>query len=148
LELSVWALALSIIKRKAYSLRFSEVQGMARRYPIAVAALTLAHLSMTGFPLLAGFPPRLALWQGLAGQSLVISFWVFLGLLGLLIALIRTLAVFVMAEENKAWELNESWIQMTMLGVGVIGLFILGMFPQVLQPFIINLPALFNHLGQ
>jgi hypothetical protein len=54
----------------------------------------------------------------------------------------------VMAEENKAWELNESWIQMTMLGVGVIGLFILGMFPQVLQPFIINLPALFNHLGQ
>ena len=148
LELAVWALALSIIKRKAYSLRFSEVQGMARRYPMAVAALILAHLSMTGFPLLAGFPPRLALWQELAGQSLVISFWVFLGLLGLLIAVIRTLAVFVMAEENKAWELNESWVQITMLGVGVIGLFILGMFPQVLQPFIVNLPALFNHLGQ
>jgi len=148
LELAVWALALSIIKRKAYSLRFNEVQGMARRYPIAVAALILAHLSMTGFPLLAGFPPRLALWQGLAGQSLVISFWVFIGLLGLLIAAIRTLAVFVMAEENKAWELNESWMQMTMLGLGVIGLFILGMFPQVLQPLIINLPALFNHLGQ
>jgi formate hydrogenlyase subunit 3/multisubunit Na+/H+ antiporter MnhD subunit len=148
LELAVWALALSIIKRKAYSLRFGEVQGMARRYPMAVAALLLAHLSMTGFPLLAGFPPRLALWQELAGQSLVISFWVFLGLLGLLIALIRTLAVFVMAEENKAWELNESWVQMTMLGLGVIGLFILGMFPQVLQPFIIDLPALFNHLGQ
>ena len=148
LELAVWALALSIIKRKAYSLRFSEVQGMARRYPVTVAALVLAHLSIIGFPLLAGFPPRLALWQELAKQSLVISFWVFVGLLGLLIAVIRTLAVFVMAEENKAWELNESWTQITMLGVGVIGLFILGMFPQVLQPFIINLPALFNHLGQ
>jgi NADH-quinone oxidoreductase subunit N len=148
LELAVWALALSIIKRKAYSLRFSEVQGMARRYPVAVAALILAHLSMTGFPLLAGFPPRLALWQELAGQSLVISFWVFVGLLGLLIAVVRTLAVFVMAEEGKAWELNESWVQVTMLGLGVLGLFILGMFPQVLQPFIVNLPALFNHLGQ
>jgi NADH-quinone oxidoreductase subunit N len=148
LELAVWALALSIIKRKAYSLRFSEVQGLARSYPVAVAALILAHLSMTGFPLLAGFPPRLALWQELAGQSLVVSFWVFLGLLGLLIALIRTLAVFVMAEENKAWELNESWVQTTMLGLGVIGLFILGMFPQILQPFIVNLPALFDHLGQ
>ncbi len=148
LELAVWALALSIIKRKAYSLRFSEIQGLARRYPIAVGALVLAHLSMTGFPLLAGFPPRLALWQELAGQSLVISFWVFAGLLGLLVAAIRTLAVFVMAEENTAWELNESWVQMTMLGLGVIGLFILGMFPQVLQPFIVSLPALFEHLGQ
>jgi NADH-quinone oxidoreductase subunit N len=148
LELAVWALALSIIKRKAYSLRFSEVQGFARSYPVAVSALIFAHLSMTGFPLLAGFPPRLALWQGLAGQSLVISLWVFLGLLGLLISAARTLAVFVMAEENKAWELNESWVQITMLGVGVIVLFVLGMFPQVLQPFIVNLPALFNHLGQ
>jgi formate hydrogenlyase subunit 3/multisubunit Na+/H+ antiporter MnhD subunit len=148
LELAVWALALSIIKRKAYSLRFSEVQGLARSYPIAVAALILAHLSMTGFPLLAGFPPRLALWQELAGQSLAISFWIFIGLLGLLIAAFRTLAVFVMAEENKAWEWNESWVQTTMLGLGMIGLFILGMFPQVLQPFIVNLPALFEHLGQ
>jgi formate hydrogenlyase subunit 3/multisubunit Na+/H+ antiporter MnhD subunit len=148
LELAVWALALSIIKRKAYSLRFGEVQGMARSYPIAVGALILANLSMIGYPLLAGFPPRLALWQELAGQSLAISFWVFVGLLGLLIAAIRTLAVFVMAEENTAWKLNESWVQLTMLGLGVIGLFILGMFPQVLQPFIIDLPALFNHLGQ
>jgi NADH-quinone oxidoreductase subunit N len=148
LELAVWALALSIIKRKAYSLRFGEVQGMARNYPITVGALILANLSIIGYPLLAGFPPRLALWQELAGQSLVNSFWVFVGLLGLLIAAIRTLAVFVMAEENKAWELNESWIQITMLGLGVAGLFILGIFPQALQPFIVNLPALFNHLGQ
>jgi len=135
-------------KRKVYSLRFSEVQGLARKYPVAVATLVLAHLSMTGFPLLAGFPPRAALWQELAGQSLTISFWVFLGLIGLLIAAFRTLAVFVMAEENRAWELNESWVQTTMLGLGAIGLFILGMFPQVLQPFLINLPALFDHLGQ
>ncbi|MBI5950763.1 MAG: hypothetical protein HY865_03835 [Chloroflexi bacterium] len=148
LELAVWALALSIIKRKAYSLRFNEVRGLARRYPIAVAALVLSHLSMTGFPLLAGFPPRLALWQGLAGQSLTVSFWAFLGLLGLLVAAMRTLAVFVMAEEDKPWESNETWTQTVMLGVGMIGLFVLGMFPQVMQPFIAGLPALFEHLGQ
>ncbi|MBI5964119.1 MAG: hypothetical protein HY863_11630 [Chloroflexi bacterium] len=148
LELSVWALALSVIRRKAYSLRFSDVQGLARSHPMAVAAITLSHLSMTGFPLLAGFSSRLALGQELAGQSLIISFWVFIGMLGLLVAAARTLAVFVMAGENKLWELNESWMQMTMLGLGMIGLFILGMFPQVLQPLIVNLPALFDHLGQ
>jgi formate hydrogenlyase subunit 3/multisubunit Na+/H+ antiporter MnhD subunit len=148
LELAVWALALSIIKRKVYSLRFSELQGMARKYPLAVAALILSHLSVMGFPLLAGFPPRLALWQELAGQSLTTSLWVFLGLIGLLAAAMRTLAVFVMAEEDKTWEWNESWVQSTMLGIGVVGLFILGVFPQVMQPFIINLPTLFLHLGQ
>ncbi|MBK7319803.1 proton-conducting transporter membrane subunit [Candidatus Villigracilis affinis] len=148
LELAVWALAISIIKRKVYSLRFSEVRGLARSYPIAVTSIILAHLSMAGFPLLAGFPSRAALWQELGGESLTISLWVFIGLLGLLIGAIRTLAVFVMAEENKAWELNETWVQVIMLGVGVIGLFILGIFPQVLQPFIANLPALFEHLGQ
>lgn len=148
LELAVWALALSIIKRKVYSLRFSEVRGMARQYPIAVAAIVLAHLSMAGFPLLAGFPSRAALWQELTPESLTMSFWVLIGLLGLLMGAMRTLAVFVMAEENRTWEINESWVQMGMLGVGVIGLFILGIFPQTLQPFIASLPALFEHLGQ
>ncbi|MBI5352632.1 MAG: hypothetical protein HZB50_08365 [Chloroflexi bacterium] len=148
LELAVWALALSIIKREVYSLQFNELQGLARKYPLAVTAIILAQLSMAGFPLLAGFPPRLALWQELAGQSLMTSFWVFIGMLGLLAASTRTLAVFVMARENTAWKLTESWLQMTMLGLGVIGLFILGMFPQVLQPFIVNLPALFIHLGR
>ncbi len=147
-ELAVWALGLSIIKRKVYSLQFNEVRGLARSYPMAVAAIILAHLSMTGFPLLAGFPPRLALGQELASQSLITSFWVFLGILGLLVAATRTLAVFVMAEENTPWKLNESWMQMTMLGLGMIGLFILGMFPQILQPLLVNLPALFNRLGQ
>ncbi len=148
LALAVWALALSIIKRKAYTLRFSEVQGLARSYPIAVAALVLSHLSMTGFPLLAGFPARLAVLQELAAQSLGITMWVFIGILGLLAAAIRTLAVFVMVEEEKKWGLNESWVQAAMLGLGVIGLFILGMFPQILQPFMADLPSLFNRIGQ
>jgi formate hydrogenlyase subunit 3/multisubunit Na+/H+ antiporter MnhD subunit len=148
LELTVWALALSIIKREAYSLQLSEVQGLARKYPVAVAALICAHLSMTGFPLLAGFPPRLALWQVLAEQSLTLAFWTFLGLLGLLVAVSRALATFVMAEAGKPWALHESWSQMAMLAIGAIGLFVLGIFPQVLQPFLINLPALFEHLGR
>lgn len=148
LALAVWALALSIIKRLAYSLRFNEIQGLARRYPLAVIALLLAQLSISGFPLLAGFPARLAIWQELAAQSLGITVWVFAGSLGLLVAAIRTLAVFVMVDEEKKWGLNESWVQSAMLGLGVIGLFILGLFPQVLLPFMVNLPSLFDHIGQ
>lgn len=148
LELAVWALGLSVLKREAYSLQFSEVQGMMRKYPVAVIAILAAHLSMAGFPLLAGTPPRLALYQELASQSLFSVFWIFAGLLGLLIGAIRTMAVLTMSEENSGWALNESWVQTAMLGLGVIGLFILGVAPQLLQPFLSNLPALFDHIGQ
>lgn len=148
LEFSVWALALSIIKRSAYPLKFSDVQGMARNYPVAAAALVVAHLSVAGFPLLAGFPSRLALWQELSLQSLAASFWVFIGLAGLLIAAIRTLAALVMAAEDTQWAVKESWMQISMLGIGVFGLFLLGLFPQTLQPFLSSLPDLFEHLFQ
>lgn len=148
LELAVWSLGLSIIKREVPSLRFSDVQGLARKFPLATGAIIVAHLSITGFPILAGFPPRLALWQELARHSLFISFWVFIGLLGLLIGAIRTLAAFVMADKYATWNRSESWIQTGMLGIGVLGLFVLGLFPQLMQSLLSKLPAVFEHLGQ
>lgn len=146
LEFSVWALALSILSRDSSSLKFSDAQGLARKYPAAAAALILAHLSTAGFPLLAGFPSRLALWYELAPQSMASVFWVFIGLLGLLTAAVRTMAALVMAGENAAWEMNESWVQAVLLGIGSLGLFLLGFFPQVMQAFLTSLPALFSHL--
>ncbi|MCC7117812.1 MAG: hypothetical protein IT310_04745 [Anaerolineales bacterium] len=148
LELAVWALGLSILKRESYALKFEELRGVARKYPIAVGAIVIAHLSMLGFPLLAGFPARLALAQELAPHALPILFWVYLSMAGLLIGLARSLTVFVLAPEGAAWKLAEDWVQVVMLGVGAIGLFILGIFPQTLQPFIAQLPTLFKHLGQ
>lgn len=148
LELSLWALALSIIKRKAYRLKLSDVQGLARVYPVATGALIIAHLSMAGFPLLAGFPSRLALWQALSPQSLSAALWAFLGLSGLLVAALRSLASFVMADAPPRWELNETRRQAAMLGIGAFGLFLIGLFPQVLQPFLSSLPALFEHIAQ
>jgi hypothetical protein len=73
---------------------------------------------------------------------------VYAGLLGLLVGALRTMAVSVMAEENASWVLNESWIQAGMLGLGVAGLFVLGLAPQALMPFISNLPSIFEHIGQ
>ncbi|HNN14208.1 MAG TPA: proton-conducting transporter membrane subunit [Anaerolineales bacterium] len=148
LELTVWSLALSIIKREVPSLRFGDLQGLGRRHPVALAAIVLSHLSMTGFPLLAGFPSRLALWQNLAGESLLTTLWVFIGIGGLLAAAIRTLAVLVMTDQDAGWEMNESWTQRIMLGVGMLGLFLLGILPQIMLPFLSSLPTLFQHLGQ
>jgi multicomponent Na+:H+ antiporter subunit D len=147
LELAVWSLGISTIKLQAETLRFSAVRGLARAYPFAAAALLLANLSMVGFPLLAGFPSRLALWEALARQSLFDAFWLLIGLLGLLTGAIRSLAVLAMASEGTEWKWNETLTQAVMLGAGMIGLFVMGLFPQLVQPFLSSLPVLFQHIG-
>lgn len=148
LALLVWAMSLTRLKEQVEPLRFSTVQGMARSYPITVAGLVLAHLSVAGFPLLAGFPIRLALWEGLAGQSLSVAFWFLVGILGLLTGAIRTLAVLVMAPDGTGWEVQERWGSGIMIGLGSIGLFILGIFPQTFRFVLANLPSMFEHLGK
>ncbi|HUI90105.1 MAG TPA: proton-conducting transporter membrane subunit [Anaerolineales bacterium] len=147
LALAVWALSLSIIDSKKKSLRFPAVHGMARTYPLAAAGMILSALSMAGFPLLAGFPPRLALWSNLAQQSLSAGFWLLIGFLGLATGAIRMLAVLVTADEKTAWASEESWAQRGMLGIGIIGFLIFGLFPQIANPILDKLPLMFQHLG-
>ena len=148
LALLVWAMSLTQMKEHVQPMRFSAVQGLARTYPITAVGLVLAHFSIAGFPLLAGFPVRLALWEGLASQSLAVAFWFLVGILGLLTGATRTLAVLVMAPQETDWELKESWSSGIMIGLGAIGLFILGIFPQTFRFVLANLPAMFEHLGR
>jgi formate hydrogenlyase subunit 3/multisubunit Na+/H+ antiporter MnhD subunit len=148
IALLVWAMALSQMKEQVTPLRFRFIQGLARIHPITAAGLVLAHFSVAGFPLLAGFPIRLALWEGLATQSLGTAFWFLVGILGLMTGATRTLAVLVMAPEGTGWELQERWGAGIMTGLGAISLFILGIFPQIFRPIMANLPAMFEHLGK
>jgi formate hydrogenlyase subunit 3/multisubunit Na+/H+ antiporter MnhD subunit len=148
LGLAVWSLALTVIQDHAGTMRFSVVRGLLRSHPIASAALILASLSTAAFPLLAGFPARLALWENLSRVSLTAALWLGIGIIGLLTSSFRTMAVLSMADEYTSWELNENWLQGIMLGLGMIGLLILGLFPQFIQYFLSDLPAMFEHLGR
>jgi len=147
LGLAVWSLALTVIKDHADSLHFSAVRGSLRSFPFAGSALVLASLSTSAFPLLAGFPARLALWENLARVSLPAALWMGIGIVGLLTGSFRSLAVLSMADEYTSWELHEDWLQGIMLGLGMIGLLILGIFPQFVQYFLSDLPTMFDHLG-
>ena len=148
LGLAVWSLALSNIKERIPSLRFNNVRGMLRTYPMAAGGLLFASLSTSGFPLLAGFPARLALWDALSRTSINAALWMGIGIIGLFIASFRTMAVLSMSDEYSIWEVKDGWLPTLMLGLGMIGLFLLGLFPQTVQYFLANLPAMFEHLGQ
>ena len=148
LGLAVWALSLTIIKENVETMRFSAAQGVLRVTPLAGAGMIVASLSTGAFPLLAGFPARLALWEGLSRVSLDAALWMGIGIIGLLTSTFRSLAVISMAEEYTTWQPRESPTQMLMLGLGMIGLLILGLFPQTLQLFLADLPLMFEHLGR
>ena len=148
LGLAVWALSLSIIRENVDVMRFGPAKGILRVTPMAGAGMIVATLSTAAFPLLAGFPARLALWEGLSRVSINSALWMGLGIIGLLTGAFRSLAVISMAEEYTSWQPRETPTQMFMLGAGIIGLFLLGLFPQTLQFFLAGLPLMFEHLGR
>jgi NADH-quinone oxidoreductase subunit N len=147
LTLAIWSLALSAVSSRGRSLDFQSVQGLARLYPIASIGVILAYLSTVGFPLLAGFPVHLALWEGLARQSLTAAVWFLVGILGLSTGALRTLATLVMAPKGSRWEWKETPTQGILIGLGAMALFVLGLFPQEVQPLLTKLPLMFDHLG-
>ncbi len=148
LSMALWALALSILRRNDVPFQLESAQGLARSYPFASGAIVLAALSSAGFPLLAGFPARLALWQGLSAQSSATAVWVLVGLLGLLIGAVRQLATLVAHKDDAPWKPCEDIIQRGMLSIGVAGLFVLGIFPHVTGFIVERLPLMFEHLNR
>ena len=148
LGLAVWSLSLTIIRENVETMRFGATRGSLRITPLAGVGLIVATLSTSAFPLLAGFPARLALWEGLSRISLTSAVWMAVGIIGLLTSAFRSLAVISMADEYTSWKPRESLTQMTMLALGMIGLFILGLFPQTLQFILADLPLMFEHLGR
>jgi NADH:ubiquinone oxidoreductase subunit 2 (subunit N) len=146
LGLGVWALALSALRLHSSKLGFDHIRGLARQYPVAVISMTLAVFSLAGVPLLASFPIRISLLDGLANVSPQSAILALIGIGGLLLGGLRTLAVLVGGDNNLPWQISESRLLTIYLISGVIGLLLLGLFPQWLLPFFQNMPVAFEQL--
>jgi len=147
LALLLWALALSVILSKTSSAQFSMAKGLGRKYPFSATAIILSHLSMTGVPLLAGFPIHQALWERLGIISLSGAIWFAIGTIGLLMCGIRSLAVLV-APSNERFMIKESWPQRIFLSLGILMLILFGILPQWITSLTIRFPLMFSHLGR
>lgn len=146
LAYAIWAMSLTIFSNAANSLRYQDLQGLARQYPIATLGIFFSLLSLSGAPPLAGFPARQALWQGLAETG----FWpaALMGLvsLGVWIVSLRILAVLVMAPANTERQIHETPAQRAMITTGLLALFLSGFFPQWVAPLLTNLAGLFPQI--
>jgi NADH:ubiquinone oxidoreductase subunit 2 (subunit N) len=148
LGLGVWSLALTILQGTTQSLFFSDIKGKARSLPFVSAAVIGAALSMAGMVPLAGFPVQYSLWREVGVVSISMGFWFGIGALGLLVGAFRTMANLVKSPPDAVWQSLESWTQRILLGLGIAGLIIFGLFPQWSQVILNSLPAVFERLGK
>ncbi len=86
----VWALAMSFLTKGHDDLDLATLGSLGRRLPTAAGALLLAQFSLAGFPLTAGFPFRMVLWESLSVSFPEVAVAALLGSLGLFIAGLRT----------------------------------------------------------
>ncbi len=143
LAFAIWAVALAVIRTQTPNLRFSSVQGMARRFPIIAGSVVIAQFSIAGIPLLAGFPVLLILWERLTLSGIWPILLSLLGSASLMVGGLRTLAVFVMGSEeiHREGDFPHYLLPRAILTIGILLLFLMGLFPQWFLPVLSSIPV-------
>ena len=144
LSLGVWALALSGLIGRIEILDLENIRGLAKSYPVISISMVLSTFCIAGMPLLAGFPLKLGVIEGLSVTVPRISFWVILGSLGLIVGGIRMLISMVSDADETREKTPEPRVLKTFLVIALAILFILGILPNTYIQLIINLPAAFG----
>jgi formate hydrogenlyase subunit 3/multisubunit Na+/H+ antiporter MnhD subunit len=111
------------------------IQGYIRKYPVAVFGLLISLLSISGFPLFANFPIRLAVIQKIGEVSNSALIWLLVGYACFLYSVIRVFSATTHPGSGK-WQINEKISQVILIGFFTIVLITIGWFPQLITDII------------
>ncbi len=134
---ALWSLSLALLWQSG-GRKISDLQGGLTQSPIITIGLLVSIFSLGGMPLLASFPLRLHLLEILSTLSLPTSVWVGIGSLGLLIAGLRAL-IAATQESETSGTIETSWLPKILVILGILMLLLIGIFPQLWSPLMINL---------
>jgi formate hydrogenlyase subunit 3/multisubunit Na+/H+ antiporter MnhD subunit len=133
ISLSVWALGASVYRHSGAGDSAEELTGIGYHAPLATATVLVGLFSVAGFPLTAGFPGRWAVMAGGGGAALAVVAAIAAGSLA---ALRWTSTVF---RTPREFQLRESSnLERILLVVGILMCVLLGLFPQLLYPWVVN----------
>ena len=136
IALSLWSMGLSILYTYTRDLSFDSIIGRGIKLPFACTAMVIAQFSLSGVPLLAGFPVLLAIWREISNLSILLVIWVYIGSLGLLIGSLRSFSMLMTGEEEAEWQGEEDNVQKVYLLAGMIFLVLMGLIPHWIHLFI------------
>jgi NADH-quinone oxidoreductase subunit N len=143
---ALWLLAFSLaLLRQKTTSDFEGIEGLIYRSPFISAGLLVALLSTSGLPLLAGFPLRETLLVNLGQRSLPIALWSIGGSAGMIFCTLRAFSSMLNTKEMR-WTIQESWLKAAFLSSAILVLFLMGLFPRLFLPEMINLLQAFGRL--
>lgn len=146
LSLGMLGLALVIIRSQAGSLEYNRIRGLARNYWLSTASIFIGLLSLAGFPLTAGFPIRLILWQELSQQFPLAAYAAIIGSSGILIGSLRAVGVLVLGSDQQPWRTLETAGQKSLLFASLLITIVIGLYPQGIYPILYRMALIFLRL--
>ena len=145
LALVLAGLSISVLLSNNSSDRNLIITGGFRDYPFASSGLVISFLSIIGFPLLAEFPYKLTLFELLRNTHPEAMIWIMLGFIGMLVPIVKLLLQMTRSEKVE-FKIKENWIQISLISIGAVLLFIMGLFPnlfrEILLPLLQYLPKI------
>jgi len=141
----LFALSLSVMQSRNVSLRFEDEGSAFQQAPIASLASLVAVFSISGLPLLAGFPVRQPLLEELGAGSIVVAIWALIGSAGMMYGGLRYLSA-LFRREPKIGRPGEGLYQIALLSTGIVMLLVAGVFPTPIITTMLNILGGFANL--
>jgi formate hydrogenlyase subunit 3/multisubunit Na+/H+ antiporter MnhD subunit len=139
-SLGVWAIGLDWLFERCDKTDPSAIRGIAHHFPLAAIATLTGILSIAGFPLTAGFPGRWALLSMLAPIDPFASITMILASFFIGGVAIRWAGILI--ERPKIEDQEHVSIQAKIiLAGGVVMCVLLGLFPQLIYPWVVQAAA-------
>lgn len=135
--IGLW-IVIEVIERQFGTRKISELGGLAQKAPAMAILLTIVALANIALPLTNAFPGEFLMFNGIFSSVTKYSIWfIVLAGLGIILSAIYTLNMIRRVFYGNTNELTAnthdiSWNEKLALGLIVIGIFWLGLFPQCL----------------
>jgi formate hydrogenlyase subunit 3/multisubunit Na+/H+ antiporter MnhD subunit len=143
---AVWSYTLARIDSQKIESTLDGVKGLFGKAPWISLGLFTSMISLAGIPLFAAFPFRLILVQALFEQGGSIVIWIFIGILGFLIATFRFGTRIFQKPDilGQPWEGRYSSI---VIVFAIVILLLIGIFPKFFLASTNNLLSTFQYLN-
>ncbi|MGA9190289.1 MAG: proton-conducting transporter membrane subunit [Anaerolineales bacterium] len=135
--LAVWGLGISVLQREQSDRKTAALEGRGLDTPIASAAALVGLASLSGLPMTAGFPARWGLMAALAGQAPGVALLVIASVMAEGLACVKWLRVLLSPAGPRPTR-GHSRAEYAFLGLGISLVLSLGLFPQLVFPWVVQ----------